>query len=582
VLRRIMRRAMRHAHLLGTREPLMHRLTSTLVSQMGAAYPELARAQALMSETLLLEETRFRQTLEKGLRLLDEACSPLQPSDTLSGEVAFKLYDTYGFPYDLTEDALRERGMRVDRTGFDTAMAGQKARARAAWAGSGAQATDTLWFDLAQTHGATDFIGYATLEAQAQVLSLVQEGTQLTQAQAGDDVLILANQTPFYGESGGQMGDSGMLTTPSGARVTIEDTQKPLGLLHIHKGRVLEGTLSVGEAITLSVDATRRAQLRASHSATHLLHAALRARLGDHVTQKGSLVSPGRLRFDIAHPKALTLEELAEVERNVNACIATNSPVTTRLMTPDAAVAAGALALFGEKYGEEVRVVSMGDAFSVELCGGTHVRATGDIGLFKLVSESAVAAGVRRLEALTGSAALAYVSEQEALLKHAASQLKVAVHELPARLTTLLEERKRLERDLAAAKRELALSQAGHVQVETLGTTRFMGQSLEGLSAKDLRSQIEGHLAELGEGVVCLVALEDGRASVGVGVSPGLTTLTPPLSAVDLVRLATNALGGQGGGGRATFAQGGGPNADQATTALEAVRQALREAPAKL
>ncbi|MGB7412134.1 MAG: alanine--tRNA ligase, partial [Sphingopyxis granuli] len=435
VLRRIMRRAMRHAHLLGAKDPLMHRLLPALTTEMGAAYPELIRAQALISETLEREEIKFRQTLDKGLRLLDEATVGMAKGATLPGDVAFKLYDTYGFPYDLTEDALRAEGIAVDRAGFDAAMAQQKAAARAAWKGSGEKASDEIWFDLAEANGGTEFTGYTSTEGEGEVIALVRDGVPVEEAKAGDTVVVLTNQTPFYGESGGQMGDAGTIDTLGGAKATVRDTSKPLGRLHAHQATLEVGSLKVGDTVRLSVDAARRDRIRANHSATHLLHAALRNRLGAHVTQKGSLVAEDRFRFDFSHPKALTAEEIADVEAQVNAHIRANEPVSTRLMTPDDAIAAGAMALFGEKYGDEVRVLSMGKAddrsYSVELCGGTHVRALGDIALFKIVSESAVSSGVRRIEALTGEAARQWLIGRDEALKAAAAALKTAPDEVP-------------------------------------------------------------------------------------------------------------------------------------------------------
>jgi alanyl-tRNA synthetase len=580
VLRRIMRRAMRHAHLLGAPEPLLYQLVPALVGQMGAAYPELARARPLIEETLLLEETRFRQTLERGLGLLDTAVQALPKGGTLPGDVAFKLYDTFGFPYDLTEDALRAQGLGVDRAGFEAAMAEQKRAARAAWAGSGEKASDSLWFDLVEAHGPTEFIGYTGLEAQGQVIALVRDGALVEGAKAGETVTILTNQSPFYAESGGQTGDSGTIRGDFGLVLDVSETAKPLGKLHAHRGRIEAGKISVGDTVQLLVDGERRAAVRANHSATHLLHAALRRRLGGHVTQKGSMVAADRLRFDFSQPRPLSAEDLAAVEAEVNAQIRGNRPVTTRLMTPEAAIEAGALALFGEKYGEEVRVLSMGggeDAvYSTELCGGTHVQALGDIALFKIISESAVASGVRRIEALTGEAARHYMTEQEARLRAAAAVLKVRPDEVPARVEALADERKRLERELADARKALAL--AGPAQ-ETAGPdmvngTAFIGQVLDGLEAKSLRGLVDEAKGRLGSGVVVLVAVNEGRASVAVGVTDDLTA---GRSAVDLVRLASAALGGQGGGGRPDFAQAGGPDAARAADALAAVRNALSE-----
>ena len=453
VLRRIMRRAMRHAHLLGAKDPLMYRLLPSLTAEMGAAYPELIRAQPLIAETLEREETKFRQTLDKGLRLLDEATVGMSAGATLPGDVAFKLYDTYGFPYDLTEDALRTQDIAVDRAGFDAAMAQQKAAARAAWKGSGQKASEEIWFDLAEANGSTEFTGYGATAGEGTVIALVKDGVPVDEAKAGDELVVLTNQTPFYGESGGQMGDAGTIATLEGAKVSVSDTGKPLGRLHAHQAKLEAGTLKVGDTVQLTVDAARRDRIRANHSATHLVHAALRNRLGGHVTQKGSLVAEDRFRFDFSHPKALSAEEIADVEADVNAQIRGNEAVTTRLMTPDDAVAAGALALFGEKYGDEVRVLSMGAAddhsYSVELCGGTHVRALGDIALFKIISESAVSSGVRRIEALTGDAARVWLNGRDEALKAAAAALKTSPDDVPVRVAQLAEALKKAERELA-------------------------------------------------------------------------------------------------------------------------------------
>ncbi|MFZ4688989.1 MAG: alanine--tRNA ligase [Polymorphobacter sp.] len=580
VLRRIMRRAMRHAHLLGAADPLMHRLVPALVAEMGLAYPELARAQPLIEETLKLEEMRFRQTLVNGLRLLDEATGRLSPGATLPGDVAFKLYDTFGFPYDLTEDALRAQGRAVDRAGFDTAMAEQKRAARAAWTGSGAKASDTVWFDIVEASGATEFTGYSGLVAQAQVIALVRDGAQVGRAVAGESVDIIVNQTPFYGESGGQAGDAGLISGDNGLVVRVVDTSKPLGKLHVHHATVESGAIAVGDTISLAVDGDKRARLRANHSATHLLHAALRNRLGGHVTQKGSLVAADRLRFDFSQPRGLTPEDIAVVEAEVNAQIRGNRQVSTRLMTPDAAIEAGALALFGEKYGEEVRVLSMGGSdeanFSTELCGGTHVNALGDIGLFVVTSEGGVSSGVRRIEALTGEAARLFLVEQENRLKAAAAVLKARPDEVVARLEALSEERKRLERELADAKKALALAgpagAGGAAAPESIGGIGFIGQVLDGLDAKNLRGMVDEAKKALGSGVAVLVAVNDGRASVAVGVTDDLKG---ERSAVDYVRLASAAVGGQGGGGRPDFAQAGGPDGAKAADAVAAVRAAL-------
>ncbi|MBB3693145.1 alanine--tRNA ligase [Sphingomonas sp. BK580] len=586
VLRRIMRRAMRHAHLLGAKEPLMHRLVPALVAEMGAAYPELVRAQPLIEATLQQEETRFRQTLEKGLRLLDDATGGMRPGDTLAGETAFKLYDTFGFPYDLTEDALRAQGYRVDRAGFDAAMAEQKRAARAAWKGSGAKASDELWFDLADQFGATEFTGYASESGEGVVLALVKDGARVERVAAGDQVDVIVNQTPFYGESGGQVGDAGTLATDSGVAARVTDTSKQLGKLWVHHAAIDAGELAVGDTVRLTVDHARRGAIRANHSATHLLHEALRQRLGTHVAQKGSLVAPERLRFDVSHPSAMTPAELADAEAAVNAQIRGNGAVETRLMTPDDAIAMGAMALFGEKYGDEVRVVSMGReadgaTYSIELCGGTHVGALGDIGLLKIVGESAVSSGVRRVEALTGEAARAYLSARDETLRAVAASLRTTPDEVPARVTALLDERRRLERELAEAKKALALGGgAGGAPSgpERVGDVAFVGQVLDGFDAKGLRGAVDEAKQRVGSGVAAVIAVNDGRASVAVGVTEDLVGR---FNAVDLLRRAVAALGGQGGGGRPDMAQGGGPDGSQAAEALAAIRAALEGATAE-
>ena len=580
VLRRIMRRAMRHAHLLGAAEPLMHRLVPSLVAEMGAAYPELVRAQPLIEETLKLEETRFRQTLANGLRLLDEATGSMKAGDVLPGSVAFKLYDTFGFPYDLTEDALRAQDLGVDRAGFDAAMAEQKAAARAAWKGSGEKASDEIWFDLAEEYGSTEFTGYVSEEGDGQLLAIVRDGKRVDSATAGDEVVLITNQTPFYGESGGQMGDAGRISGENGLAIEVTDTAKPLGRLHAHKSKVASGSVKTGDALHLMVDGTRRAQIRANHSATHLLHAALRHRLGGHVTQKGSLVAADRFRFDFSHQKAMTPEDIAVVEAEVNRHIRANDDVSTRLMTPDAAIEAGAMALFGEKYGDEVRVLSMGRAdnksYSVELCGGTHVSALGDIGLFKIISESAVSSGVRRIEALTGEAARMWLTHRDERLREAAATLKSSPDEVPARIAALVEERRKLERELAEAKKALALG-GGSAKADTAGPedvagVRFLPQVIEGLDPKSLRGLVDEAKAKLGSGVSLIVGVNDGRASVAAGVT---ADLVDRISAVDLVKAAVAALGGQGGGGRPDLAPGGGPDGAKAADAVAAVRDTL-------
>ena len=579
VLRRIMRRAMRHAHILGAKTPLMHRLVPALVAEMGAAYPELVRAQPLIEATLLQEETRFRRTLENGLKLLDEATAGMAAGATLPGETAFKLYDTYGFPYDLTEDALRAQGFGIDRAGFDTAMAEQKRAARAAWKGSGERASDDVWFDIAEEHGGTEFTGYTADTGEGQVIAIVKDGARIERAGAGDHVTILTNQTPFYAESGGQMGDAGTITGDGGLAIRVEDTAKALGRLHAHQSVIETGSVKVGDKVRLAIDTARRGQVRANHSATHLLHAALRERLGHHVSQKGSLVAPDRLRFDFSHQQAMTPAEIAQVEADVNRQIRGNAPVTTRLMTPDDAIAAGAMALFGEKYGDEVRVLSMGaeadKSYSVELCGGTHVNALGDIALVKIVSESAVSSGIRRIEALTGEAARLWLADRDEKLRETAAALRASPDEVPARVAALVEDRRRLERELAEAKKALALGGGGGAAPagpEQVGGVNFLAQVVEGLDPKGLRGAVDDAKARIGSGIAMIVAVNEGRASVAVGISADLTTSH---NAVDLLRAAVAALGGQGGGGRPDMAQGGGPEGDKAAEAVAAVKAVL-------
>jgi alanyl-tRNA synthetase len=580
VLRRIMRRAMRHAHLLGAKDPLMHRMVGSLTGEMGNAFPELIRAKPLIEETLLREETNFRQTLANGLKLLDAEIADMGEGDILPGATAFKLYDTFGFPYDLTEDALRAKSLGVDREGFDEAMEEQKTAARAAWKGSGDQASDTVWFDIAEREGSTEFTGYTSEQGEGVVVALVKDGAEIETAQSGDTITLLTNQTPFYGESGGQMGDAGEISGADGFAATVTDTRKPLGRLHAHQIDIKSGSVSVGDMVHLMVDGDRRTALRANHSATHLLHKALRHHLGDHVTQKGSLVAPDRLRFDFSHVSALTDSELKAVEADVNAQIRGNSPVTTRLMSPDEAVAAGALALFGEKYGDEVRVLSMGREvdldYSVELCGGTHVHALGDIGLMVIISESAVASGVRRIEALTGEAARLWLADRDTKLKSIAAALKASPEEAADRVAILIDERKKLERELTEAKKALALAGDGGgakaAEAETVGDVTFSGQVIQGLNPKELRGLIDQSKKQLSSGVSALVAVNDGRATVAVGVTDDLTER---FSAVDLVQAGVAAVGGKGGGGRPDMAQGGGPDGAKADDAIAAIRSVL-------
>ena len=652
VLRRIMRRAMRHAHQMGVEEPLMWKMVPALVEQMGGAYPDLTRAEALITDTLKLEETRFKKTLDRGLGLLDEATADIKEGGTLDGETAFKLYDTYGFPLDLTEDALRGRGMSVDSDGFNAAMERQRDEARKAWAGSGDAATEEIWFEIREQFGATDFLGYVTETAEGHVLALVVDGQRADAAKTGQNATVIVNQTPFYGEAGGQVGDTGTITFGDDASVRVTDTQKKGSGLYVHLGRVDKGTLKVGADVGLYVDADRRRRVRANHSATHLLHAALRRRLGVHVSQKGSLVAPEHMRFDISHPKAITAGELAAVEAEVNRQVGGNTPVTTHLMEPEAAIEAGALALFGETYGDEVRVLSMGEdrdgAYSVELCGGTHVERTSDIGLFKIVSEGAVAAGVRRIEVVTGEAAEKYVAEREAALNEAAALLQVDPAAFPEKVRALLDERRKLERRLADARRQMATGGSGEkkekkgdavsavdggvaaeetedllgltatilkvppadvpkriealieecqklelelaevrnrmetggdetqaAETKDVGGIKFSPRLLDGVPAKELKSLADDLKTQVGTGVVALVSVTDGKASVVVGVTDDLTER---LSAVDLVRVGSQAVGGKGGGGRPDMAQAGGPDGVNAQAVLDAIEAAIGEA----
>ncbi len=576
VLRRIMRRAMRHAHMMGCKDPVLWRLVPELVAQMSQAFPELGRAEPLITETLKLEETRFKQTLERGLRLLEEEIENISEGNSLSGDVAFRLYDTYGFPLDLTQDALRNRGIDVDTDGFDVAMERQREEARKAWAGSGDAATDALWFEVRERVGATEFLGYETDTAEARVAAMVMDGSEVESAPDGADAVIVVNQTPFYGESGGQMGDSGVMFTAEGTEVIVTDTQKHLGDVHAHKGSVKGGTLNVGDVVELRVNAERRQRLRSNHSATHLMHAALRRTLGDHVIQKGSLVAPDRLRFDFAHPKAVDESELQAIESDVNANIRCNATVGTVLMSPDEAVENGALALFGEKYGDEVRVVRMGGdegaPNSVELCGGTHVDRAGDIGFFKIIGEGAVAAGVRRVEALTGLAAADYVRAEEQALREVAAVLKASPSDLPERVRGLIEDRKRLEQELADARRKLATggTEAGPEAKDVAGI-RYIGQRVDGASAKDLKAMVDD-LKQSGEGIYAIVAVNEGKASLVVGVTG---TLEANFDAVELVKSGAQAVGGKGGGGRSDMAQAGGPDGSKADEALSAIEEAI-------
>ncbi len=581
VLRRIMRRAMRHVHKLGVREPIMWRLVPVLVNEMGGHFQELRRAEPLVTETLKMEETRFQETLDRGLRLLNEETSRLPEGGTLPGEVAFKLYDTYGFPLDLTADILRGQGMAVDQAGFDRAMQAQREAARKAWAGSGEQAFEHIWFELREEIGASEFLGYDTDEANGAVMGLVRDGNRVERVQAGQQVQVVTNQTPFYGESGGQVGDTGVITGPNG-RIRVTDTQKKVGDLHVHVGTVEQGHVDAGESVHLAIDAARRDRLRAHHSATHLLHEALRRQLGAHVTQKGSLVAPDRLRFDISQPVPIQNDDLVAVEKAVNARIRENTEVTARVMPMNDAIEAGALALFGEKYGEEVRMVAMGgvDAganapYSMELCGGTHVRRTGDIGFFKIVREEGLAAGVRRIEAVAHEAAESLVREQEDTLADAARTLRTTPAAVTTRLQQLVEERKRLEHELAETRKKLATGGAGaQPETQDINGVPFASRVVADVPPKDLKAMADEMKKTLGTGVAAIVTSNEGKASLVVGVTDDLTDR---ISAVDLVRVGAQALGGKGGGGRPDMAQAGGPNADAGQAAVDAIGGALRE-----
>jgi alanyl-tRNA synthetase len=577
VLRRIMRRAMRHAVKLGAKAPIMHKLVPVLVRQMGTAYPELGRAQRLVEETLELEEDRFRHLLERGLGLLAEETGRLGDREPLPGSVAFKLYDTYGFPVDLTQDALREQGRGLDTDGFEAAMQEQRTRARAAWAGSGDAATEKVWFEIKDRTGASEFLGYDTESAEGEIVALLVDGKPAEIASAGAEVALVLNQTPFYGESGGQVGDTGTIAGPDGLLVTVTDTQKKLGDLFVHTGRVESGVAKPGIPVVATVDHARRTAIRAHHSATHLLHEALRRKLGTHVQQKGSLNAPDRLRFDVSQPRPMTADELSWVEAEVNARIRENSDVTTHLMTPDAAVELGAMALFGEKYGDEVRVVAMGEpdgnkmAWSIELCGGTHVRRTGDIGYFRIVSESAVAAGVRRIEAVTGAAAEAAIATIQSRLNDAAGALRAAPAEVPDRIAALLEDRRKLQAQVAELQKKLATGGSA-AAVEEINGVKLSARNLGDVPARDLKGLAEAIIKQQESGVVALVSTAEGKASIVVAVS---ADLPGRISAVDLVRAASAAVGGKGGGGRPDLAQAGGPDGARADEALAAVRAAL-------
>ncbi len=592
VLRRIMRRAMRHGNLLGVSEPILYKLLPALIKEMGEAYPELVRAKALISETLQLEETRFRKTLDRGISLLDAETRSFKSGDELSGDVAFKLYDTYGFPLDLTQDALKNRQISVDVSAFDKAMERQRAEARKGWSGSGDAATEQIWLELREKLGATEFLGYNSQQALGTITAFIKNGKTVKKIGKGEEAFLISNQTPFYGESGGQVGDTGVITGAKGARFIVTDTLKKAGDLVVHMGRVKQGHFILDEPIEMALNQQKRSTLKANHSATHLLHQALRLVLGDHVTQKGSQVTPDRLRFDFAHPKALSVDEVEKIERITNQIVLQNGQVSTRLMGQDEAIEAGAMALFGEKYGEEVRVVSMGTGdggqeiasdradtpYSVELCGGTHVERTGDIGLIKIISETAVSAGVRRIEALSGQGALAYLGEQDERLKEVCDILKTTPVDVPERLRSLLDERKSLEKALADAKRKLAMgggggNGSGGDDIRSIGTLKYFARKVEGIPPKDLRGLVDDGKQQIGSGIVAIVTVtEEGKAGLSVGVT---SDLTGQYDAVDLVKTGSAILGGKGGGGRPDMAQAGGPDAARAQDALDAIEKRI-------
>ncbi|MBD21653.1 MAG: alanine--tRNA ligase [Rhodospirillaceae bacterium] len=578
VLRRIMRRGMRHAHIMGSPEPLMYQLVSVLIEQMGMAYPELVRAELLIKETLELEEKRFKNTLDRGLKLLHDETRKLGNKEPLSGEVAFRLYDTYGFPLDLTQDVLKGQNRSVDIVGFESAMQDQREHARRAWVGSGEISDETVWFDIRDAVGATEFLGYQSDKAEGRVLAIVKDGNSIKSTKVGEQVSIVVNQTPFYGESGGQMGDAGIIKTTDNGIFEVNHTQKKVGDLHLHIGSLKTGTLNLNDIVEMQIDVRRRSALCRNHSATHLLHSTLRRQLGEHIIQKGSLVAPDRLRFDISHPKPITANEMIEVMDGVNRQIRENSEVTTRLMTPDEALEEGAMALFGEKYGDEVRVVLMGDeketSYSSELCGGTHVKRTGDIGLFRIVSENAVSAGVRRIEAVTGAFALEKIDKIQSELKEAAKLLNVSTEDVVSRINSLLLERKNLENEISDARRKLATS--GNSQTEELAKdisgVSFVGKVLEGIPSKELKSLVDEFKKKIGSGVIAICSVEEEKASLVVGVT---NDQIEKFDAVTLVREGSKALGGKGGGGRPDMAQAGGPDTNNAPAAITAIEKAL-------
>ncbi|MBI3438830.1 MAG: alanine--tRNA ligase [Proteobacteria bacterium] len=585
VLRRIMRRAMRHAHILGAKEPLMHRLAPTLIAEMGGAYPELKRAQPVIEAQLRDEEERFRRTLANGLRLLDDELSDLKEGQKLSGRTAFKLYDTFGFPLDLTQDILRGRGLEVDVAEYDRAMQEQKDQGAASWKGADGADNPAIWHSILERTRGNAFLGYGAEQSEGALTAIVAHGEECHALKQGEQGALVFDRTPFYAESGGQAGDHGVTRFANGAEFAVEDTQRQAGALHAHIGRLTRGAIKVGDKAALEIDHVRRQQIRANHSATHLLHAALRNVLGPHVTQKGSLVEADRFRFDFSHGQAMTADEIERVEDQVNAVIRQNAEGVIKEMAPEAAIKEGALALFGEKYGDSVRVLRLGDAldakgkpYSVELCGGTHVKRTGDIAVFAILSEGGVAAGVRRIEAATGAAALSHLKAQAALAKTISTNLKTPLAELPERVTQLQEERRKLERELSDAKKKLALGGGGSsasAGPEQVAGVALIARVLEGVPAKDLRGLVDEGKKNVGSGVIAYVGVEGGKAAVVIGVTDDLKA---KVSAVDLVKAGVAAVGGQGGGGRPDMAQGGGPDGASAPKALDAIRSALKGA----
>ena len=570
VLRRIMRRAMRHAYMLGVKDPMIYKLLPTLQKEMGEAYPELYTRENLIKETIKIEEERFGRTLDKGLKLLDEEIAHLGRGDKLSGETAFKLYDTYGFPLDLTQDALKNKNIEVDTAGFDACMARQKEEARKNWAGSGDTAVEKVWYSVEDKVNPTEFLGYNVTKSDGEVVALIQNNKEVNEVTSGKFELV-ANQTPFYGECGGQVGDTGLIVSKN-FTARVVDTKRKLDKIFVHVCELEKGSVKIGDCANFEVDEENRKRICANHSVTHLAHKALKMILGDHVAQKGSMVEADRMRFDVSHPKQITAEQLRQVEDIVNEQIRNDLPVTTVIMNKEEAVKLGAMALFDEKYGDDVRVVTMGDEnspFSRELCGGTHVCSTGNIGYFHIIGESAVAAGVRRLECLTGVGADSYVRETENKLHHVAAALKTNLNDLEARINSLLEERKKQEQEIFNLKKALAGGKSSSDETETVNGVKFVGKLVSGAHPKELKAFIDDIMHNLGSGIVVLCSDKDDKASVVVGVSKDLTA---KYNAVDLVRAASAVVGGQGGGGRPDMAQAGGSDVSKINDAIAKIK----------